>query len=224
MILIQLEEASQAGAQWGMVLAPGYFAPLVNQEGVASWYEAIAAQSLIPIMIYHYPGISNNINIAPSAFVQLAQNKNIVGCKLSHTDLSHHSQIAGNPSLSGQQFAVFTGLGQQLLSVLSVGGIGAIDGLAGIFPRVVVRLFDLYMKWDESKDDREELKRLQFEIAAGEEVIVKYGTVGVKEGVAKALEMGNGKGTRLPMFGGMPEGAWADLRTPLNDWQEPRRR
>lgn len=65
-----------------------------------------------------------------------------VGAKLSHGDLSLHTRIASNPHIDPTHFALYTGLGQQLLPVLTVGGAGAIDGLAAIFPRVVVRLWE----------------------------------------------------------------------------------
>ena len=65
-----------------------------------------------------------------------------VGCKLSHGDISLHTQIASNPRIDPNYFALFTGLGQQLLPVLTIGGAGAIDGLAAFFPRVVVRLWE----------------------------------------------------------------------------------
>lgn len=47
----QLREAQKAGAQWGMVLAPGYFASAVSQAGVIAWFEAVADQSPIPILV-----------------------------------------------------------------------------------------------------------------------------------------------------------------------------
>lgn len=47
----QLEDAEAAGAQYGLVLAPGYFATALNQEGLKDWYTAIAERSLIPIMM-----------------------------------------------------------------------------------------------------------------------------------------------------------------------------
>ena len=49
--LQQLRDAKDCGCQWGLVLAPGYFAPAVTQEGLISWYTAIADRSPIPIMM-----------------------------------------------------------------------------------------------------------------------------------------------------------------------------
>ena len=47
----QLVAAKEAFAQWGLCLAPGYFAGAVTQEGLRRWYEAVADQSPIPIMM-----------------------------------------------------------------------------------------------------------------------------------------------------------------------------
>jgi 2-keto-3-deoxy-L-rhamnonate aldolase len=51
----QLDDARHAGAQWGMVLAPGYFASAVAQEGIARWYEAVASRSALPILLCVLP-------------------------------------------------------------------------------------------------------------------------------------------------------------------------
>jgi hypothetical protein len=50
--LIQLEDAKKAGAEYGMVLTPGYFASAASQQGIAKWFEAVADKSPIPIMMY----------------------------------------------------------------------------------------------------------------------------------------------------------------------------
>jgi 2-keto-3-deoxy-L-rhamnonate aldolase len=47
----QLADAKEAGAQWGLCLAPGYFAGQVTQEGLRGWYTAVADASPIPIMV-----------------------------------------------------------------------------------------------------------------------------------------------------------------------------
>jgi 2-keto-3-deoxy-L-rhamnonate aldolase len=49
--LQQLDDARAAGAQWGMVLAPGYFAAAASQQGLIKWYTAVADKSPIPILV-----------------------------------------------------------------------------------------------------------------------------------------------------------------------------
>ena len=54
-VIVQLRSAKDAGAQWGLCLAPGYFASAVSQEGVEAWFKAVADASPIPIMVYVIP-------------------------------------------------------------------------------------------------------------------------------------------------------------------------
>lgn len=46
-----LSDAKEAGAQWGLVLAPGYFGPAANQENILEWYKIVADASPIPILV-----------------------------------------------------------------------------------------------------------------------------------------------------------------------------
>ena len=47
----QLRDAKDAGAQWGMVLVPGYNASVTPQDGIISWFQAVADQSPMPILV-----------------------------------------------------------------------------------------------------------------------------------------------------------------------------
>jgi len=204
--ITQLKEAKEAGAQWGLVLVPGYFSGASTQEGIILWYKAIADASPIPILIYHYPGVSNNVKVLPSTFVTLAKHPNIVGCKLSHGDVSYHAQIGSNPKIDNTHFATFTGLGQHLLPILSLGCAGTIDGTAGFFPKSVVHLYKLSVKTQPTDAEIKERRDLQYKLSAVEELVVKYGTVGIKEATSRILGLGDRDGTRLPLFGGLPGG------------------
>lgn len=50
-VVEQLQEAKQAGAGWGIVLAPGYFAGCTSQEGLVRWYTAVADRSPLAILM-----------------------------------------------------------------------------------------------------------------------------------------------------------------------------
>ncbi|TRX93437.1 hypothetical protein FHL15_005712 [Xylaria flabelliformis] len=218
----QLKSAKEAGSQWGMCLAPGYFAGASTQEGIVRWFTAVADQSPIPILIYYYPGVSNNVKITPSTFVTLAKHPNIVGCKLSHGDVSVHAQIASNPDIDHDHFRTFTGLGQQLLPVVTVGAAGAIDGSAGFFPKTVVRLYELSVKTQLSDEEARERRRLQFKVSCIEELVVRFGTVGIKEAISRLRGFGDRDGTRLPLHGGIPGGdaEWANWKSIADSVQE----
>ncbi|KAI0179534.1 aldolase [Hypoxylon sp. FL1284] len=218
----QLKEAKEAGAQYGLCLVPGYFAGASTQEGVIRWFTAVADQSPIPIMIYHYPGVSNNVKVVPSTFVTLAKHPNIVGCKLSHGDVSYHAQIASSPSIDHSSFATFSGLGQQLLPVVTIGAVGAIDGCAGFFPKTVVRLYELSVKNQPTDDEVRKRRLLQYKVSSMEEVIVKFGTVGIKEAISRLRGFGDRDGTRLPLHGGIPgdDAEWAKWKEVVDAMEE----
>jgi 2-keto-3-deoxy-L-rhamnonate aldolase len=46
-----LEDFKRAGAQWGLVLAPGYFGAAASQEGIREWYTVVADKSPLPILM-----------------------------------------------------------------------------------------------------------------------------------------------------------------------------
>jgi 2-keto-3-deoxy-L-rhamnonate aldolase len=90
--------------------------------------------------------------------------------------------------------------------VLSLGCAGTIDGTAGFFPKSVVYLYELSI--NEKLIELGYLKRreLQYKISAVEELVVRYGTVGIKEAISRILQFGDRDGTRLPLCGGIPGG------------------
>lgn len=46
-----LEDFKNAGAQWGLVLAPGYFGAAASQEGIREWYTIVADKSPLPVLM-----------------------------------------------------------------------------------------------------------------------------------------------------------------------------
>lgn len=209
-----IKDSQAAGAEYAMVLGPAYFAPATGQAGLQKWFEVVADRSPIPILIYHYPGVTNGLYIAPSTFEKLAAHPNIVGTKLSHGIIDDQTLIASSPNIDHEHFYTFTGLGQNLLPVLTIGGVAAIDGLSGCFPRVVVRLFRMFNDSSAkgtTKQDINQMRELQFRICKGEKLIAAWGPVGMKEAIGRLWGMGDPKGNRLPLAGGFQDGEkeWA---------------
>jgi 2-keto-3-deoxy-L-rhamnonate aldolase len=46
-----LEDYAKAGAQWGLVLVPGYFGPAVDQANIKEWFTVVADKSPLPILM-----------------------------------------------------------------------------------------------------------------------------------------------------------------------------
>lgn len=49
--LQQIAESKAAGAEYAMVLSPGYFAAATSQEGIEKWFTAVADKSALPVMM-----------------------------------------------------------------------------------------------------------------------------------------------------------------------------
>lgn len=120
-----------------------------------------------------------------------------------------HTQIANDLLISSTHFHVFTGLGQQLFPVLQVGCFGAIDGLAGVFPKVFVALYNLVTS-DEpiNKERLNKIRMVQYHVSCAEGLVEKWGTVGIKEAASRCLGFGEVDGGRLPLARGMGAGEW----------------
>jgi len=145
-----------------------------------------------------------------------------VGCKLSHGDVSYHAQVSSNPKIDHTHFHTFSGLGQQLLPIVTVGGAGVIDASAGVFPKSLVHLYNLSVKNNLSEEEIKERKLLQYKVSTMEEIVVRYGTVGIKEAMSRILGFGERDGTRLPLYGGIPGGdeEWENWKEAIGDMEE----
>ncbi|KAI1498279.1 hypothetical protein F5X99DRAFT_394180, partial [Biscogniauxia marginata] len=203
-----LQDSKDAGAQWGLVLAPGYFGGAASQAGLVEWYTIVADRSTIPILIYNYPGVSNGLVVAPETYEKLAQHPNIVGCKMSHGNVSHHVQVSSSPRVNPENFRVFSGFGQQLGPIVVFNAAGVIDGLAAIFPKTVVRLFETVSKKLLDDDAIREARILQHKVSSAEEYIGRWGVLGIREGIYRVVGLGTLEGGRVPLRGKIPDGAW----------------
>ncbi|KAF1919365.1 hypothetical protein BDU57DRAFT_546043 [Ampelomyces quisqualis] len=203
-----LEDFKQAGAQWGLVLAPGYFGAAASQEGIREWYTVVADKSPLPVLIYNYPGVTNGVMVTPDTYRILAQHPNIVGCKMSHAVVSWHNQVSLDPKIDHGKFRVYSGLGQQLGPIVFFDAAGVIDGLAAIYPKTVCTLMKLAETRPISNENLKKIKELQYTVSTTEEFIGKYGIVGIKEAVKRVTGYGTMEGGRLPIKGKLPEGEW----------------
>lgn len=49
-----LRDYVEAGAQWGLVLVPGYFGVAASQDSIKEWYTIIADNTPIPFLMNSY--------------------------------------------------------------------------------------------------------------------------------------------------------------------------
>jgi 2-keto-3-deoxy-L-rhamnonate aldolase len=117
-------------------------------------------------------------------------------------------QVSLDPEIDHDNFRVYSGFGNQLGPIVAFGAAGVIDGMAAFYPKTVVRLMALMLKEQPTPEERDESRRLQFAVSQGEEFVMRYGVLGIKEAVYRVAGFGNMEGGRLPIRGKLPEGAW----------------
>ena len=140
---IQLsKEAEALGADALLLVTPYY--NKATQKGLIAHYTAIAnAVPETPIIMYNVPS-RTGCNIQPATVATLVKNvKNIVGLKAASGDLS---QIAKTVSLAGADLELYSGNDDQVLPILSLGGLGVISVLSNVAPK---ETHDMVMKFME---------------------------------------------------------------------------
>ncbi|MBR3133625.1 MAG: 4-hydroxy-tetrahydrodipicolinate synthase [Clostridia bacterium] len=121
--------AESVGVDGALIVTPYY--NKTTQEGLIAHYSAIAKETTLPIILYSVPS-RTGVNIAPSTCLELSKIDNIVAIKEASGNLS---QVAEIKTLCGDNLNVYSGNDDQILPLLSVGGIGVISVLSNIFPK-----------------------------------------------------------------------------------------
>lgn len=152
--IMMSREAASYGVDALLVVTPYY--NKATQKGLIAHYTAIAnAVPETPIIMYNVPS-RTGCNLQPATVAALVKNvKNIVGIKAASGDLS---QIAKMMSLAGEDLELYSGNDDQILPILSLGGLGVISVLSNVAPK---QTHDIVMKFMEG--DTREAARLQLE-------------------------------------------------------------
>jgi len=145
--------AVNVGADAVTIVTP-YFIKL-SQDELYMHYKRIAESVDSPILIYNNPG-RTNVNLEAETVKKLAEIDNIVGIKDSSGDLTLTAQyIMKCPD----EFAVLAGRDSLILATLLYGGKGAVAATANVAPRLVVGIYENFIK-----GDLEKARELQFKI------------------------------------------------------------
>ena len=120
--------AESIGVDGALIVTPYY--NKTTQDGLIAHYSAIAKETELPIILYSVPG-RTGVNILPSTCKKLSEIPNIVAIKEASGNLS---QIAEISNLCKDELYIYSGNDDQILPILSVGGIGVISVLSNIAP------------------------------------------------------------------------------------------
>lgn len=121
--------AEEAGCDAILSVTPYY--NKATQEGLIKHFSAIADAVDIPVILYNVPS-RTGCNIMPETAKELSKIENIVGIKEASGNLS---QVAKLASICPEDFAIYSGNDDQVLPILSLGGIGVISVVANVAPK-----------------------------------------------------------------------------------------
>src|SRR5271157_3566813 len=113
-----LQQAADLGADFGLVLSPGYFRKQMTDDVLFRYLSTLADTSPIPLLIYNAPGFCG-ITLSPELVGHLAAHPNIVGMKDSAT-----SGIENFLQLESPHFHVLAGSANFLFPAMMGGSLG----------------------------------------------------------------------------------------------------
>ncbi|PLB47626.1 dihydrodipicolinate synthetase family protein [Aspergillus steynii IBT 23096] len=199
-IIDDAKSAAEAGADYVLVLVPGYFAFAMDDDAIVQFFEEVADNVPVPVVVYNFPGVVGGLNVSSQMLERLGEHRNIVAVKLTCGSIASVTRTAarfgsarrfiasssgggdgkGDEDVPG--FVALAGQSDWLVPCLSVGGAGCITGLANLFPKTCVEIYNLY-----TSGQRDAAEQLQQKLAVAEWGFAKGGINGTKWVVGKYL-------------------------------------
>ena len=149
------KEAEAAGADAVLLVTPYY--NKATQNGLYVHFKDTADAINIPCILYNVPG-RTGCNILPETAVRLAKDvKNIVAIKEASGNIS---QIAKLLQLADGCIDVYSGNDDQIVPIMSLGGIGVISVLSNVAPKQTHELCQACLDGDYKKAAKMQLDAL----------------------------------------------------------------
>jgi 4-hydroxy-2-oxoglutarate aldolase len=160
-----------------LVITPHFYRPSITQPALITYYETIADESPVPLILYSMPALTG-IKIEPETAARLSEHENIIGIKDSSADVVG---LGKTIKLVRSDFAVLTGNGTVLNQAITAGAHGGILAVGCVAPAACIAIVHALESGDTSS-----AALLQSKLTPlAEAVTVRFGIGGLKA----ALEM-----------------------------------
>lgn len=137
------KEAVEYGAD-GLLLVTPYYNK-ATQEGLVLHYKAVAKEAKAPIIMYSVAS-RTGLNIAPETAATLFKEvDNIVAIKEASGNIG---QVARIMNLTDGRIDLYSGNDDQIIPLLSLGGIGVISVLSNVAPQYTHDMCEKYFNGD----------------------------------------------------------------------------
>ena len=146
--------AEEVGCDGVLVVTPYY--NKTTQLGLIEHYKTIANVTKLPVIMYNVPS-RTGVNILPETAQKLSEVENIVAIKEASGDLS---QIIKTKNLCGDKLTIYSGNDDQVIPILSIGGLGVISVLSNVAPEYTHEMCQLFLDGECKKAGEMQVKAL----------------------------------------------------------------
>ncbi|MBP5623322.1 MAG: 4-hydroxy-tetrahydrodipicolinate synthase [Lachnospiraceae bacterium] len=148
-------EAEKAGADALLLVTPYY--NKATQKGLIEHFVKTAEAVKIPVILYNVPS-RTGCNIQPATVKEINRRaSNVVAIKEASGDIS---QVAMLASIMDEDFAIYSGNDDQIVPILSLGGLGVISVLSNIAPKETHDIVATYLEGDVKKSAKLQLEAI----------------------------------------------------------------
>jgi 4-hydroxy-2-oxoglutarate aldolase len=184
-------QAAEIGADAVLLITPHFYGGKMTSESLTRYYQAVADDARIPVLIYNVPKFTH-VDLEAPAIARLAQHPNIIGVKDSGGNVAKLADIV---RLAHSDFQALAGSAGFFLAWLTLGAVGGVMALANIAPQQSIDIYRFFRAGRVA--EAAELQRRMVPVNAA--VTARFGVAGLKA----ALDM-------LGFYGG-------PVRAPLLD-------
>jgi 4-hydroxy-tetrahydrodipicolinate synthase len=135
--------AEKEGADGVSVITPYFISP--SQQEIYDHYRRIAESTKLPVILYNNPGTCGGVKIDVDTCARLAQIANIAGIKDSSGDLQNTGELI---RAVPERFSVLMGRDTLIFPALMFGAQGAVPATGNIAPRLLVDIYEKFVKGD----------------------------------------------------------------------------
>ena len=146
--------AQDIGVDAASIITPFFISPTQNE--LYEHYLAVAKSTSLPLLLYNNPG-RTGVSLSTDLVVRLSKVDNIIGIKDSSGDMTSTAEYIRR---TGNDFSVLAGRDTLIYGTLLYGGKGAIAATANVAPKLVVEIYEAYVR-----GDIEQAKKAQAELA-----------------------------------------------------------
>ena len=150
------QEAEKSGADGLLLVSPYY--NKATQNGLYAHFKTVADSVKLPILLYNVPS-RTSCNILPETIVRLCSDvENIVGVKEASGNIG---QIAHLAAIANGKVDIYSGNDDQIVPIMSLGGIGVISVLANVAPVQTHEICQKYLDGDVVESRRLQLEAME---------------------------------------------------------------